>query len=382
MTFMGGSTAPLSVKAASSLCRKILAKEKSALLLAAHVKRWRFVGPTVLSLWTPAFLAMYFEAMKCMINLTEFALFEGQVTKDMIKGWLSIPSLNSLALHHCQIEEDFSSRNLRKFKTLRLRKLLIQSKRDTLGTSLLNPWIDFSCLHHLQIGLHDKGPPLSLPDDDLSLVLLEVLATDIGPCIGLMKKSPKLKILRLPQLYPIPHDEDWAKELDSSHLPALAEIEAPWEYCLKLIPGRPITTLKLADMCPKRNPEILQRSASLIRYLKIPYQAYVKFPFLNHFSSLQSLEVFNSFERKVTVQEILNSIKDVKTGHPELRSLCISLEGEGISQIFDRESQEDETLKIIESTFPMIEKVELVDHRVRQMYYHVGDEMWERGSIC
>jgi len=280
-------SSPLSTTVSAKFCRHVLDGDTTALLLAKHVQRWAFLGSPTQSKWTPAFLSMYFRTFQHLPNLVELSLSNIVIPKDFFKRLANVPTLEVLNLDDSLFDGGVQEKHLKYLESLSLKRLALLRNSNL---KRLIPHLNMSSLIHLDLDLVNglQGlPPLnsSLPLESLQLCGLE----DPLQVVELLEHTPKLKALHLWVFRP-PRDF----VLKSQIIPQLTELGASWPFCAYILPGRPISRLKLfsmPDLGRKDEEKILADSTKFVTHLIFPICSYADVPLWEHFPGLENLGI-------------------------------------------------------------------------------------------
>ncbi len=282
----------------AKFCRSILDGNPTAVLLSKFVKRWAFDGSSNQLRWTPAFFSMFFETLPLMPNLLELDLDNIVITKDLFRRLPNIPQLETLRLHWCAFDDSVQDKHLKKFTSVRLKKLTLHHHYSSQNLHRLLPYVDMSSLLqmelHSSIGLGTLTIAGGLPLEYLKLSSV----TNSLDLMEFLKSTPSLKVLRLrkfetPNVWP-------TSIIEPSYIPLLVELEACWPFCKFVIPGRPISCLRLTWSGPNIAAEesgFVKRSTRPITHLRIPADFYLNVPLLDYFPDLKKLEIEMEFGR-------------------------------------------------------------------------------------
>jgi hypothetical protein len=280
-----------------NFCRSILDGHPTAVLLAKYVKRWAFEGSPNRSRWTPAFFSMYFETLPLMPNLFNLDLQKIVMTKDLFRRLPNIPKLESLQLVGCVFDDSVQDKHLKKFTSVRLKKLILYHHYINNNLHRLLPYVDMSSLLHME--LRSSTGLGTLTTTGLPLEYLELSSvTNSLDLMEFLKSTPSLKVLCLERLET---PNVWPTSIiEPSCIPLLVDLTACWSFCKFVVPGRPISRLRLPSLGPNMAAEesgAVKRSTRPITHLRIPADFYLSVPLLDHFPDLKKLEIEMEFGR-------------------------------------------------------------------------------------
>jgi len=114
-----------------------------------------------------------------------------------------------------------------------------------------------------------------------------------------LKSTPSLKVLSLkrfetPNMWP-------TSIIEPNYIPLLVELEACWSFCKFVVPGRPISCLRLTSparwMAAEESVVVIKRSTRPITHLRVP--ADFNFSLLDHFPDLKKLEIEMEFSHNL-----------------------------------------------------------------------------------
>jgi len=282
---------PSSSFTTTKFCRSILDGNPTAVLLAKYVKRWAFEGSLNQSRWTPAFLSLYFETLPFMPNLIKLDLNNIVMTKDLFRRLPNIPQLEALELVRCIFDGSVQDKHLKKFTSVRLKKLTLHHHYSYNNLHRLLPYVDMSSLLYME--LRSSTGLGTLTTTGLPLEYLKISSvTNALDLMEFLKSTPSLKVLCLkwletPNVWP-------TSIIEPSYIPLLVELEACWTFCKFVVPGRPISCLRLTSPGPMMAAEeamVVKRSTRPITHLRIPAEFYLSVPLSDYFPDLKRLEI-------------------------------------------------------------------------------------------
>ena len=276
----------------AQFCRSVLDRDATALLMSKYIKRCAFFSSPVLSRWSPVFFSLYFETVKHMPNLLQLSLTYAVIPKVFFRCIPNIPQLETMKLDCCSLDGVVEEKHLKKFSGLKLKSLVL---RDASNLHRLLPYLNMSYLLRLELKTFANFDSLPVPSQNLPLEFLSLDSIQVPfHLYEFLKKTPSLKSLRVSFPSPGPASIWPESKLETIHAPVLAEIEANWPLCQTLIPGRPISSLKLGSCSTEmgiKEIQIMKKSTCPITSLKVPCGLYLKVPLVDHFPSLRRLKM-------------------------------------------------------------------------------------------
>jgi len=287
----------LSWSRSAKFCRNILYGNPRAVLLAKYVKRWAFEGSSNQSRWTPAFFSLYFETLPFMPNLFKLDLDNIVMTKDLFQCLPNIPQLEALQLVRCAFDDSVQDKHLKKFTSVRLKKLTLHHHLSYNDLHRLLPYVDMSSLLYME--LRSSTGLETLTTTGLPLEYLKISSiTNSLELMEFLKSTPFLKVLCLKRLET---PNVWPTSIiEPNYIPLLVELEACWSFCKFVVPGRPISCLRLTSpvsMMAAEESMVFKRSTCPITHLRIPASFYLSVPLSDCFPDLKRLEIEIEFGR-------------------------------------------------------------------------------------
>ena len=361
----------------AKFCRSILDGNPIAVLLAKYVKRWALKGSSNQSRWTPAFLSVYFETLPLMPNLIKLDLDNIKVTKDLFRRLPNIPQLEALQLVRCAFDNSVQDKHLKKVTSVRLKKLTLRHYYSFMTLPHLLPYVDLSSLVYME--LYSSTGLGTLTTTDLPLEYLKISSvTNSLDLMEFLKSTPSLKVLTLKRLG---MSNMWPTSIiESSYIPLLVELEAWWSFCKLVVPGRPISCLRLTPPGLRMAAEeamVIKRSTRPITHLRIPAGFYLSVPLSDYFPEIKRLEIEIEFGRYLVPPwdevcffaiDFSNSMTRVKPlqivvllagnrpRHPKLQSLRVEFPDSGFDPSSEMVSIRlwQKVLSALTSSFPSL----------------------------
>jgi hypothetical protein len=276
-------------------CRSIIRGCGSARTMATYVKRCSFSdwiqdeNESSPSWFNTEFQILYSRALAFMPNVEELKLKKISIDKYLLKSMMELKCLTSLSLDLCLIGGE-KAKVIRKLSTLKLKYLCFFGSNDDDDTSLISQSL---CLDSLLTVCTDSWPfvaRIAEQNCHLPLQKLDVLeAHDVGLLPKIFQKTPALENLRIFSAATSKHDVQF-----DDVLPALDELCCPLFLLRSLVPGRPISSIKITTSSLKEItdiPSFFKRSTRKIRSLCVPVHVYQTIPFWEHFPDLKSLRL-------------------------------------------------------------------------------------------
>ena len=285
---------PITSTVSTQFCRSVLDRDSTALLVSEYIKRCAFISSPTQSQWSPVFFSLYFETVKHMPNLLELSLTHTVIPKVFFRCIPNVPRLETVKLDRCSLDGAVEEKHLKKFNGLKLKSLILCQAGNL---RRLLPYLNMSYLLRLELKMFPNFDALPVPSQNLPLQFL-ALDSIQGPFHfdKFLKETPSLKSLRVSSSSSGPASMWPESKLEMIHAPVLAEIEADWPLCQTLVPGRPISGLKIKlASCDTemglKEIQIMKRSTCPITSLEVPCGLYLKVPFVDHFPSLRRLKI-------------------------------------------------------------------------------------------
>jgi hypothetical protein len=281
-------------------CRSIIRGCESARTMATFVKRCSFFdwieNEFPPSWYNTEFQILYSKALAFMPNVEELELTKISINKYLLKSITGLRCLTSLSLDLCLIQIGaVKDKDIRKLSTLQLKCLRYYESRpfvDDDDASLISQVI---CLDSLLM-VHTNYWPLvaRIAEQNCHLPLQELDIFSVGDVRLLPKifqKTPALEKLRISVAADLNHIQ-----FDDVLLPALDELCCPLFLLRSLVPGRPISSIKIVTSSLTEITDIpllfnLKKSTRKIRSLCVPIRDYQTIPFWEHFPDLKSLRL-------------------------------------------------------------------------------------------
>lgn len=321
MTFAGKNSDGIALNYAP-FCRSVIHGCGSARIMATYVKRcsltdWvpdRYNSPS--SWCNMEFQLLYSRALALMPNVEELRLMKTYIDKNLLKSIMELKCLTSLSLDYCTLLKT-KDKHIRKLSTLRLKSFHFFESPWMVRTSVEISVISQSlCLDSL-LTIRTNCWPLvtriaeqncNLPLRELDIVAVrdEDVVRDVELLPKIFQKTPALKKLRISSAGPSQRDV----ELDDL-LPALDDVSCPVFLLKSLVPGRPISSIKITTSSLTELTDIqslFKKSTHKIRSLCVPIHAYRTIPFWKHFPDLESLRVEVLDDRALTEQSSLELV--------------------------------------------------------------------------
>ena len=282
-------------------CRSIIRGCESARTVATFVKRCSFSdwieNEFPPSWYNTEFQILYSKALAFMPNVEELKLTKTSINKYLLKSILGLKCLTSLSLDLSPIQVGaVKAKDIRKLSTLRLKRLRFYENGpydDGDNTSLISQAI---CLDSLLV-VHTNHWPLvaRIAEQNCNLPLQELdifVAKDVGLLPKIFQKTPALEKLRISMAADLKHVQF------GDVLPALDELCCPLLLLRSLVPGRPISSIKIAGSSKPSTETTVSPLASLfkkstrkIHSLHVPVHDYLTIPFWEHFPDLKLLRL-------------------------------------------------------------------------------------------
>ncbi|KDR79320.1 hypothetical protein GALMADRAFT_223542 [Galerina marginata CBS 339.88] len=341
-------------------CEDIVKGKMAARKLARYVKR------CTLKMWdldddrlVPAcsyreFLSLYWKALWHMPNIQEISLMDTSFTKEFLQTIGHLRHLKSLILGDCSLADDVNARHLRNLSSLELESLVVAfSAQDHVLMGFDVALTIFPVLKQLNLkfllnlvtnswylihGLSETEGILPLETLDLYMI------DDPEMMAKLLQRTPSLTTLRVCCI----RNRSTAKFiLDSTALPVLKNVEGPISFLACLIPGRPISSLRVANSLESfaiSQPELeaLKSSSSPILHMQIPLSFYLQIPFHKHFLHIRTLRVDfcaddipdTSQPHNVLIEQAILALTQAWPEHPPLRTLDLCFDRLGWPPLF------------------------------------------------
>ena len=284
-------------------CRSIIRGCGSARTMATYVKRCSFSdwiqdeNDSPRSWYNTEFQILYSRALAFMPNVEELKLTKIYFNKYLLKSIMELKCLTSLSLDLCLIGE-VKAKDIRKLATLQLKYLRFFGSPRPLQISV-NADDDmllisqFLCLDSLLMIHTDCWPLVArIAEQNCHLPLQELdifEARDVGLLPKIFQKTPALERLRISSAATSKH----VVQFDDV-LPALDELCCPLFLLRSLVPGRPISSIKIAAgsmMGITDIQSLFKKSTRKIRSLCVPIHVYQTIPFWEHYPDLKSLRL-------------------------------------------------------------------------------------------
>ncbi|KAF8885388.1 hypothetical protein CPB84DRAFT_1712682 [Gymnopilus junonius] len=324
-------------------------------------------------------LSLYSKAMWHMSSLNELLLSSISLTKEFVLSVANLQNLKALSIHDCSLADEVNIRHLRGVSSLRLERL-VATFTDTDGQAILDgntaaamhsffDQLTYSSMLDLSTSSWYLIKQLAKCDEVLPLQKLSMyFVNDLDVMATLFQRTPFLKTLRALGIIPLLEDPDLIFHLDTKVLPMLEDTEAPVPVLSALVPGRPISTLRilqLAEMYPKIEDEEIKAftsSSSFIHFMQIPGRLYNELPFHQHFPHLHILQM--NFTKKdieddkhVMNLQHLSELTHSWPKHPPLHTLRLDFEGISMVERFlDLKKQHEWVSKILMPKIPTLRK--------------------------
>ena len=286
----------------SNFCRKLLAGDRAARLMAQYVTkcelfRWEPVSDDD---WTHTeFMAMYTEALIHMPNIEELRLTETGITKGLLRSMTLLPKLSRLDLAQCFLTEDVTTKHLKKLSSLKLQFLSFEGGTPDDIVQYFN--LD-TILHLKVVSWHFSSHSLTnhglLPLETFDCLLPH--AKEPADMEAFFSRTPALKFLRF-------------ATFDISYLPAfqgnrqllqrLQHVEGTEPFVNCISPGRPVESAVLLGH-GHWNTDGPQRAIRRISRLSLHGDVYAQLPLWQHFPDLEFLEIRLDFFSETAVRYI------------------------------------------------------------------------------
>ena len=322
-------------------CRSIIRGCESARTMATYVKRCSFSdwiqdeNESSPSWCNTEFQILYSRALAFMLNVEELKLTKICINKYLLKSIVELKCLTSLSLDLCLIGE-VKAKDIRKLSTLQLKYLrffrrFVDDDDDPLLIS------QFLCLDSL-LTVHTNCWPFvaRIAEQDCHLPLQELdvyEVQDVALLPKIFQKTPALEKLRISSAVTPKYDVQF-----DDVLPALDELCCPLFLLRSLVPGRPISSIKIATSSLTEIIDIqslFKKSTRKIRSLCVPIYVYQTIPFWEHFPDLKSLRLeFVAIRRQNLLCPLTEqTLKKVSANYFGIKSNTYSMHMDRVFQI-------------------------------------------------
>lgn len=246
-----------------------------------------------LSSWCDTeFQTLYSRALALMPNVKELKLTRIYINKHLLKSIMELKCLTSLSLDLCFIGKA-KDKDVRKLSTLRLKSLRLFGSPSAIlvddDTSLISQSICLDFLLMVHTNCWSFVTRIAEQNCHLPLRELDIVeAYDVGLLPKIFQKTPALKKLRISSAATSQHEIRF-----DNVLPVLDELCCPLFLLRSLVPGRPISSIKITTGSLTEIigiQEVFKKSTCRIRSLCVPSD-YKMIPFWKHFSDLESLRL-------------------------------------------------------------------------------------------
>ena len=386
-------------------CRNIIRGCKSAQTMATYVKRCSFSN-WIQDEYEPSwcnteFQILYSRALAFMPNVEELKLTKICINKYLLKSIMELKCLTSLSLDFCLIGE-VKTKDIRKLSALRLKylrffgsprplRISVNDDDDTLFISR------FLCLDSLLM-LHSNCWPfvarIAEQNSHLPLQELDISdVQDVGLLPKIFQKTPALEKLRISSAATSKHDVQF-----DDVLPALDELCCPLFLLQSLVPGRPISSIKIAIDSSEITDiqSLFKKSTRKIHSLCVPIRVYQTIPFWEHFPDLKSLrleffaartysyteqslkKVFANYFRiksNTNSMQIVTNISNAWPHNPPIQELHLDLILGRMDPSFDLELQNKLISTVISPRFPQVRRISISDYAVWNKVQE--DDVWK-----
>lgn len=288
--FDGNINLPAERPSTSDFCRKLLAGDENAELMAQYVKRCEFLSWTFKGAdnnWlSKRILAIHTESLIRMPNIEELCLTTTTITKDLLKSISKLQKLSTLNICRCTIAPDVKSKHLQKLSSLKLRHVSFDC--DMLDD--IHQHINLDTVLYLKLGRWPISPQFSGLLDTLPLETLDIfdLSSEGVPRFGaFLSKVPWLKSLRITTSKNVNYSQI---QVNDHSIPRLSTIKGP-SYLGDLFgPGRPLASVEVFRI-EENTLKYLKESACPISRVSIMLDNYCDIPLWKYFPELEALEV-------------------------------------------------------------------------------------------
>ena len=294
-------------------CRSIIRGCGSALTMATYVKRCSFSdwiqheNDSTPSSYNTEFQILYSRALAFMPNVEELKLSDISINKYLLRSIMELKCLTSLSLDFCLIGE-VKAKDIRKLSSLRLKHLRFSGKQwliDDEDTPLISKFLCLDSLLTVHTNCWSFVARIAEQDCHLPLQELDVFEVeDVELLPKIFRKTPALEKLKISFAAISNHDVQF-----DDVLPALDELCCPLFLLRSLVPGRPISSIKILanPLTEKNDIQLLSKELTRkIRSLSVSIHVYLTNPFWELFPDLKSLRL----EFFGTYQDILLSLDE------------------------------------------------------------------------